>query len=104
MSKLSVTPSSYEMSSRMRRFITFDFANDMAEGTTIVSAASRMVHKASGQAVADSVLDGDPVIDGTVVGQWVKEPPVAKTYLLTIEAVMSDGSESDPVLLIEVPY
>jgi hypothetical protein len=102
MSRLRVIPSSYEMSSRERKYITFDFADDMGAGVTITSATVRMVDRRNNAAVASGVLDGSPAINGTVVGQWVKEPPAGR-YLLTIEAVMSDGSESDPELAILVP-
>jgi hypothetical protein len=106
MSKLTVRAAdgstSYEMASHERKFLTADFDAEMGEGVTIDDVTVTMVDRRTGAAVETGVLDGDPVVNGSVVGQWVDHPPVGNFRLL-MHAILSDLSESEPDLTILVP-
>ena len=41
------------------------------------------------------ILDGSPIVNGNVVGQWLKNGIAGVTYIITFAASASDGSVFD---------
>lgn len=78
-----------------RRFATMDFTAQLAQlgsGITIASCVVSIAVTEGDDSNPSAVLDGGSVINGNVVGQWIKGGVAGAFYILTWLATCSDGS------------
>lgn len=75
-----------------RRFYTMDFVDLLPSGAVILSGSVVISPFGKTTDTGAGMVDGASIIQGTVVGQWIKGGVVGSSYVVRFQAVCSDGS------------
>lgn len=103
MSSLQFSPSVFEMGSREKLALGFDFSADLATTNDTIAGATVTVTDADSGAIVPSLLSGPLQINGSVVNQWFTGLQPLHSYVVDVTVTTAAGATWEATMTLRCP-